>query len=67
MVFGQLFNTSDKGLFKGTNGTIGSFDIAKLANDQPDLMLTIGMAFKYTQSVGKIVKIPLTPMRHPSW
>ena len=29
MVFGQLFNTADKGLFKGTNGTVGSFDIAK--------------------------------------
>jgi nitrite reductase (NO-forming) len=59
MVFGQLFNTADKGLFKGTNGTVGSFDIAKFANDQPDLMLTNGMAFKYVPAVGKIAKIPL--------
>ena len=65
MVFGQLFNTADKGLFKGTNGTVGSFDIAKFANDQPDLMLTNGMAFKYTQSVGKIVKIPLNANATP--
>jgi nitrite reductase (NO-forming) len=59
MVFGQLFNTADKGLFKGTNGTVGSFDIGKFANDQPDLILTNGMAHKYVPSVGKIVKIPI--------
>jgi nitrite reductase (NO-forming) len=65
MVFGQLFNSADKGLFKGSGGAVGSFDIAKFANDQPDLMLTNGMAFKYTPSVGKIVKIPLNAAATP--
>jgi nitrite reductase (NO-forming) len=59
MVFGQLFNTADKGLFKGTNGTVGSFDIAKFVNDQPDLILTNGMAHKYVPSIGKVVKLPI--------
>jgi nitrite reductase (NO-forming) len=59
MVFGQLFNTADQGLFNGTKGKVGSFDLKKFIADQPDLMLTNGMAFKYTPSVGKIVKIPL--------
>jgi nitrite reductase (NO-forming) len=59
MVFGQLFNTADKGLFKGTNGTVGSFDIAKFVNDQPDLILTNGMAHKYVPAIGKIVKLPI--------
>ncbi len=58
MVFGQLFNTADKGLFKGANST-GSFDIGKFVNDQPDLILTNGMAHKYVPSIGKIVKIPI--------
>jgi len=58
MVFGQLFNTASEGLFKGANKT-GSFDIGKFVNDQPDLMLTNGMAFKYVPSIGKIAKIPL--------
>jgi nitrite reductase (NO-forming) len=59
MVFGQLFNTADKGLFKGSGGAVGSFDITKFANDQPDLILTNGMAHKYVPSLGKIVKIPI--------
>lgn len=36
MVFGQLFNTADKGLFKGTNGRLGSFDIARSARFNVD-------------------------------
>jgi nitrite reductase (NO-forming) len=58
MVFGQLFNTADKGLFKGANST-GSFDIAKFVNDQPDLILTNGMAHKYVPSIGKIAKLEI--------
>jgi nitrite reductase (NO-forming) len=65
MVFGQLFNTADKGLFNGTKGAVGSFSIGKFLADQPDLMLTNGMAFKYTPSVGKIVKIPLNANATP--
>ena len=39
MVFGENYNSADQGLFKGTNGKTGSFDIAKFVNDQPDLSL----------------------------
>jgi hypothetical protein len=62
MVFGQLFNTADKGLFKGAGGASaapGSFDITKFATDQPDLILTNGMAHKYVPSIGKIVKLDI--------
>jgi len=59
MVFGQLFNTADKGLFKGTSGTVGSFDITKFVNDQPDLILTNGMAHKYVPAIGQIAKLPI--------
>jgi nitrite reductase (NO-forming) len=62
MVFGQLFNTADKGLFKGAGGAsapAGSFDITKFATDQPDLILTNGMAHKYVPSIGKIVKLDI--------
>jgi nitrite reductase (NO-forming) len=57
--FGEIYNSADKGLFKGTNGTVGSFDIAKFASEQPDLILTNGMAFKYVPSIGVTAKIPL--------
>jgi nitrite reductase (NO-forming) len=56
--FGEIYNTKDKGLFQAVNGT-GSFDIAKFVNDQPDLELTNGMAFKFAPAVGQIVKLDL--------
>jgi nitrite reductase (NO-forming) len=59
VVFGENYNTADQGLFKGTNGKTGSFDIAKMVNNQPDLILTNGMAHKYVPAVGQIVKIEL--------
>jgi nitrite reductase (NO-forming) len=58
LVFGEIYNKADKGLFNATNGT-GSFDIGKLLSDQPDLVLTNGMAHKYVPAVGQVVKIPL--------
>lgn len=51
VVFSEIYNSADQGLFKSVNGT-GSFDIAKFANDLPDLVLTNGMSFKYAPSVG---------------
>ena len=57
--FGEIFNTADKGLFVGTNGTTGTFDLTKFATDQPDLILTNGMAHKYAPGVGEKVKIVL--------
>jgi nitrite reductase (NO-forming) len=59
VVFGEIYNSADKGPFVGTNGTVGSFDIVKLWMDEPDLMLTNGMAHKYVPSVGTAVKIDL--------
>jgi nitrite reductase (NO-forming) len=58
VVFGEIYNTKDKGLFQAVNGT-GSFDIAKFASDQPDLELTNGMAFKFAPAVGQVVKLEL--------
>jgi nitrite reductase (NO-forming) len=58
VVYGDLYNTKDKGLFQAVNGT-GSFDIAKFVSNQPDLILTNGMAFKYVPAVGQIVKLEL--------
>jgi nitrite reductase (NO-forming) len=58
VVYGEIYNTKDKGLFQPVNGT-GSFDIAKFASDQPDLELTNGMAFKYAPAVGQVVKLEL--------
>jgi nitrite reductase (NO-forming) len=57
--FGEIFNTADKGLFVGTNGTTGTFDLTKFATDQPDLVLTNGMAHKYAPGVGEKAKIVL--------
>ncbi|HEX7141005.1 MAG TPA: plastocyanin/azurin family copper-binding protein [Nitrososphaeraceae archaeon] len=57
--FGENFNTADKGLFVGTNGTTGTFDLTKFATDQPDLVLTNGMAHKYAPGIGEKVKIVL--------
>jgi nitrite reductase (NO-forming) len=59
VVFGENYNTADQGLFKGTKGKIGSFNITKMINNQPDLILTNGMAHKYVPAVGQIVKIEL--------
>jgi nitrite reductase (NO-forming) len=57
--FGEIYNTADKGLFVGTNGTTGTFDLTKFATDQPDLVLTNGMAHKYVPSIGEKAKIVL--------
>ena len=59
--FGENFNTADKGLFVGTNGTTGTFDLTKFATEQPDLILTNGMAHKYVPGIGETSKIVLNP------
>ena len=58
VVYGEIYNTKDKGLFQPVNGT-GSFDIAKFATGQNDLELTNGLAFKYAPAVGQVVKLEL--------
>jgi nitrite reductase (NO-forming) len=59
VAFGEVYNNADKGPFVGTNGTVGSFDLVKQWNSDPDLILTNGMAHKYVPSVGTAVKIDL--------
>jgi nitrite reductase (NO-forming) len=57
--FGEIYNSADGGLFKGSGGTVGTFDITKFATDQPDLVLTNGMAHKYVPAIGEKVKLEL--------
>lgn len=59
VVFGELYNSSDAGMFAGTNGTVGSFDIEKFAANAPDLVLTNGMAYRYIPHFGTASKIAL--------
>jgi nitrite reductase (NO-forming) len=59
LVYGEIYNNADKGIFNGTNGTAGSFDVGKLLSDKPDLVLTNGMAHKYVPAVGEVAKLEL--------
>ena len=59
VVFSEVYNSADNGLFKGTNGVIGSFDLDKFIKGNPDLVLTNGMAYKYIPWIGTISKYPL--------
>ena len=60
VVFGEIYSNSIQGLFTPANGT-GSFDVNKFLADNPDLVLTNGMAHKYVPSIGAFAKIPLNP------
>jgi nitrite reductase (NO-forming) len=59
VAFSEIYNSADKGLFKGTNGTIGSFDLEKFLENKPDLILTNGMAYRYIPWIGIVSRIPL--------
>jgi len=59
VMYSELYNNADKGPFVGTNGTVGSFDIGKLLSDNPDLVLTNGMAHKYVPAIGGENKLEL--------
>jgi nitrite reductase (NO-forming) len=58
MVYSELYNNADQGPFVGSNGT-GSFDIGKFISNNPDLVLTNGMAHKYVPAVGEVNKLEL--------
>ena len=60
VVFSEIYNAADPGVFNEVNGT-GSFDIGKFLNQNPDLILTNGMSFKYAPSVGTVSKLELNP------
>jgi nitrite reductase (NO-forming) len=59
VVFSEIYNSADKGPFVGTNGTTGSFDIAKFISGNSDLSLTNGMAHKFVPAVGSEAKLVL--------
>jgi nitrite reductase (NO-forming) len=61
LVFSENYNTADKGLFVGTNKTVGTFDLTKFATQQPDLIMTNGMAHKFVPGIGETAKIVLNP------
>lgn len=52
MVFSEIYNSADKGIFIGTKGKIGSFDFGKFIANKPDLILANGMAYKYMPFFG---------------
>jgi nitrite reductase (NO-forming) len=64
VVYSELYNNADQGLFAATNGT-GAFDIGKFLADNPDLVLTNGMAFKYVPAVGEVNKLELNKDADP--
>jgi nitrite reductase (NO-forming) len=57
VVFGEIYGNINPP-FEATNDT-ASFDLVKLLSDQPDLVLTNGMSFKYAPEVGEIAKLEL--------
>jgi nitrite reductase (NO-forming) len=59
MIFSEVFNSADKGFFRGTESNIGSFDFNKFIANKPDLILTNGMAYKYMPFFGNQSKIQL--------
>lgn len=61
VVFGEIYNDADEGLFAGSGNKTGNFDIAKFASYQPDLILTNGMAHKYVPAIGQSAKLTLNP------
>lgn len=59
MTFSELYNTAGGGPFNDTKGIAGTFDLVKFVEDQPDLVLTNGMAHKYVPAIGSIAKLEL--------
>jgi hypothetical protein len=59
IVFSEVYNTADKGLFKGANGSIGSFDLSKFIEGKHDLILTNGMAYRYIPWIGTVSRYTL--------
>jgi nitrite reductase (NO-forming) len=60
MVFGEIYTNNVQGLFTPANGT-GTLDLNKFLANNPDLIMTNGMAHKYVPEIGAFSKIPLNP------
>jgi nitrite reductase (NO-forming) len=60
VVFGEIYTNNVQGLFTPANGT-GTLDLNKFLANNPDIIMTNGMAHKYVPEVGAYSKIPLNP------
>jgi nitrite reductase (NO-forming) len=60
VVFGEIYTNNVQGLFMPANGT-GTLDLNKFLNENPDIIMTNGMAHKYVPEIGAFSKIPLNP------
>ena len=59
LTFSELYNTAGGGAFNDTKGVVGTFDLGKFMEGQPDLVLTNGMAHKYVPAIGSVSKLDL--------
>ena len=59
LTFSELYNTAGGGAFNDTKGVVGTFDLNKFMEGQPDLVLTNGMAHKYVPAIGSVAKLDL--------
>src|ERR671919_416629 len=60
VVFGEMYTNNVQGLFTPANGT-GTLDLNKFLANNPDIIMTNGMAHKYVPEIGAFSKIPLNP------
>jgi nitrite reductase (NO-forming) len=60
LVFGEIYSNNVQGLFTPAEGT-GTLDLNKFLAENPDIIMTNGMAHKYVPEIGAFSKIPLNP------
>ncbi len=60
VVFGEIYSNNVQGLFTPAEGT-GTLDLEKFLSENPDIIMTNGMAHKYVPEIGAFSKIPLNP------
>jgi nitrite reductase (NO-forming) len=60
VAFGEIYTNNVQGLFTPANGT-GTLDLNKFLDENPDIVMTNGMAHKYVPEIGAFSKIPLNP------
>ena len=60
VVFGEIYSNNVQGLFTPAEG-VGTLDLAKFLSENPDIIMTNGMAHKYVPEIGAFTKIPLNP------
>src|ERR671918_1670792 len=60
VVFGEMYTNNVQGLFTPANGT-GTLDLNKFLANNPDIIMTNGMAHKYVPAIGAFSQIELNP------